>query len=248
MRKRAIRLVDVELGIVNVFVNWLYTQQLPQGEQWLSVAEVKEEADVDEAVDLLIMKAIVFGDRFLAPAFKAQTSYQILVRLRDRSPSFAIIIYAFGNLPATTKLLDWLVERHCRFWKPSPDDASAKKQEAQLPRDFLLRVMRKHGERNEDVSARGNTVEGDDAQSPSQSHTNNAAVEEDDIIDSDAASDSNTDPAMNPETDSASILNPDTASEPDHDFDSNGDSGSEGDAAIDELIYVGRGSRTQNSC
>lgn len=147
--ERVIPLPDIEPGILNIFVDWLYTQVLPDDAALPSVAEIAEETPSYETISLLLVKAVAFGDRFMVPKFYEEVSSRSISRLQATRPDFATIIFAFGNLPGDASLLEQLVEAHCRLWCPKcpHDEPNVEKDlKAQLPKDFLIRVMDKYGQ------------------------------------------------------------------------------------------------------
>jgi hypothetical protein len=67
----------VEPAVFNVFVNWLYSQELPSSDvDWVITAEAanaSSEYDFDFLLctgDMLRIKTYVFADRFLVPKLK----------------------------------------------------------------------------------------------------------------------------------------------------------------------------------
>jgi hypothetical protein len=138
--------VDIEPGILNIFVNWLYTQQLPHEAEMLSVAEVEGNPPPYETVSLLLAKAVAFSDRFMAPKFYEDVSFQSIRRLQYGRPDYATIIFAFDNLPSNAPLLGHMVFAHCCDRNSLDELDSEKALKSQLPRDFLLRVMDTYGE------------------------------------------------------------------------------------------------------
>lgn len=142
---RAITLHDIEPGIFNVFVDWLYSQNLPAtDEDWSVVTETKPLRDLN------MVKVCVFGDRFMVPKLlQDANNHYIDARIwHKRPPRYNTVIYAFNNLRTDIRLLKFLVDTHCAFWERDHDDLdeAEKAQQSQLPNDFLVRVMYRYSE------------------------------------------------------------------------------------------------------
>ena len=56
-------------------------------------------------------------------------------------PSYDGIIYGFANLPKDHPMLDFLVELQCRGFSKDMDNETEIERRAQLPNEFLIRVM-----------------------------------------------------------------------------------------------------------
>lgn len=150
--KGIIPLHDVEPAVFNIFVDWLYTQKLPeQPDLWLRSAELPrpEVLQPHDQVGMLMIKLHVFADRFLVHALCQAMSRVIIAHYYNNDinivPHYEIIIYAFQNLPPQAKLLDFFVELQCKLWHLSLDSEDDRKIEKQLPHDFLLRFMKRIG-------------------------------------------------------------------------------------------------------
>ncbi|KAF2690839.1 hypothetical protein K458DRAFT_426270 [Lentithecium fluviatile CBS 122367] len=127
---RVIELPDIEPQVFDVFVDWLYSQKVPEkNKQWVEPTD-KIKSNSTEHVQLaeqLVMKTYVFADRFMDCI----------------PPYYEVIIYAFDNLTEKSAMLDLLVGLHCAFWDESCDTESNGELELrkELPVEFLLRVM-----------------------------------------------------------------------------------------------------------
>jgi hypothetical protein len=138
---KVIPLEDIEPGVFNVFANWLYSQELPHRDDWAAVADIEMETIFSYKVLMLMLKALVFGDRFMAPKFYRKINNQLTDELIRSHPSYNIVIYAFNNLPAEKQVLKVLVDTHCRFWSPAMDNNEEAALKVELPHEFLLKVM-----------------------------------------------------------------------------------------------------------
>lgn len=82
-----IKLEDVEPAIFNVFVNWIYSQELPSSDvDWVITSEAADastEYDHDFILrtgDMLRIKTYVFADCFLVPKLQLALNQQIVNR------------------------------------------------------------------------------------------------------------------------------------------------------------------------
>jgi hypothetical protein len=142
---RTIALDDIEPRTFDFFVDWLYSQNLPAtDEDWSVVTETKR------LRDLSIVKVCAFGDRFMVPKLlqDANNHYIDTWISSMHPPSYNTVIYAFDNLRTDIRLLEFLVDTHCAFWKRDHDDLNEaqKAQQCQLPNEFLVRVMYRYSE------------------------------------------------------------------------------------------------------
>lgn len=142
---RMIPLHDVEPTVLNIFANWLYAQQVPAFEGWLSMAEEQSERNGYDTTGLLMVKAMVFGDRFMILDFYRQVHNQYVDTYYHIPPHYNIVIHAYGNLSAACPLLRFLVDCQYFNWNVTKDTERQLSLQDQLPKDFLLRIMRLHG-------------------------------------------------------------------------------------------------------
>ncbi len=155
--------------LVNVFVKWLYTQNLPPTKcSWFinpddngdeEDEDNNEESDEDDdegsnsgepdvshqQFDLLRVKVYVFGDGFLAQGFRHAVLHDIVNFQVDTRSVFyySAVKYAFTNLLSDNILLQLMVHVQCSFWGTRSDTKSNGeiKQRDHLPKAFLTRVM-----------------------------------------------------------------------------------------------------------
>ncbi|KAF2709295.1 hypothetical protein K504DRAFT_271438 [Pleomassaria siparia CBS 279.74] len=175
-KNQLIALEDVEPKIFDIFVNWLYTQEIPKDyDAWTSGSVEDYDASTSGSVedhdastsrgveidknfglseDLMKIKAYVFGNRFLAHRFCRAVNNSLVDSAFQECSSFYYeeIIYAFENLPTGSRILTLLVDIQCAFWNGSSDRDFGGEIElrAQLPHDFLIRYMIRHGRIKED--------------------------------------------------------------------------------------------------
>lgn len=143
-------LSDIEPGIFNVFVNWIYTHNLPATQnKWVEVAEVKEEdckGKITREVSMVQLKTCVLGDRLMTLNFHRIVSNAFIdnmIRIR-RPPYYKVINYAYKNLPQDNKILDLLAHQQCYRWHEDSDGKPGDGEfelRSQLPQSFLFRVM-----------------------------------------------------------------------------------------------------------
>ncbi|KAI4684695.1 uncharacterized protein J4E88_004136 [Alternaria novae-zelandiae] len=127
---KLVTLSDVDTVAVDIFVHWLYNQQMPNEHQCDSLHEQNMTSDEYVDDDTLITgftKALVFGDRFLAPIFRQAAHDCIvdtLINVEDPPasrppPFFTATQYAMDNLPSNHSILDLFINVHCRHWDVS---------------------------------------------------------------------------------------------------------------------------------
>jgi hypothetical protein len=102
--ERIVSLVDIEPGTFNVFATWLYRQEVPRYKRdWIAVVEAEaKEVDVD-SLHLLMLKALVFGDRFMAPEFYGEVNHRLIDRLIEMPSSYHLRIRQSHSRKAITE-------------------------------------------------------------------------------------------------------------------------------------------------
>ncbi|RAR02467.1 hypothetical protein DDE83_008564 [Stemphylium lycopersici] len=153
-----VALEDVEVEVFNIFVHWLYAQDLPR-----NMASVPRIAEVNVSLVSprrkpasysdwcpLMLKSSAFGNRFLAREFQRLTHNMFVDgHFMDDYDEYTVsnykdIIWAFDNLAADNTILSLMVDLQCLEWGEKYDNAEERLLWPQLPHEFLLRVMRKH--------------------------------------------------------------------------------------------------------
>ena len=124
-----VHLEDVEAGVFEVFLEWLYTQKLPRNMAHIQTAEA----------EIKVVKLYTLADRLLVPDLERTL---IDVVFSDKpSPLYESIFFAFTHLPVGNPLLQLLVDKHCARWEPELDEEKETELRRDLPSDFLLGVM-----------------------------------------------------------------------------------------------------------
>ena len=152
-----VALGDVEVEVFNIFVHWIYSQDLPRDIcSALRIAERKVPPPADlsprEAWWGLMLRSAAFGDRFLAQNFQ-HLVHNIYVDSHWKENNGRVyyftgykeIIWAFESLAADNPILNLMVDLQCLAWKEEYDDEEEKLLWSQLPHSFLLRIMQKQG-------------------------------------------------------------------------------------------------------
>ncbi|KAF2649507.1 hypothetical protein K491DRAFT_783291 [Lophiostoma macrostomum CBS 122681] len=149
-----IKLDDVDIPVFQVFVHWLFTQQLPgpHVSDWLQYT-----VHDPNNISMLKMKIYVFADRFLVDGLRLAIKRVIVGNSkRPYHPRLPTIVHAFNNLRSDDPMLDYLVEYHCLFYTGNKfpfgklDD---------LPYSFLLRCFEMHGELNKEAKGKDNSMD-----------------------------------------------------------------------------------------
>jgi hypothetical protein len=122
----------------------LYTQQVPETKENIAkiIGTIAGESKSKKDIELVLIKACVFGGRFLAWTFKRDI-HNFYVTYKERKPPwYENVKYAFENLDEDDILLKFMVDMQCITWHP---DADGKDEEVVhrvlLPSAFLVRVM-----------------------------------------------------------------------------------------------------------
>lgn len=129
--------------VVNVFVGWLYTQRLPStNEDW--AGQVGERSSIASRAMVTQLKTYVFADRILASAFR-RACYDHFVQdvIQKDCVYYETVIYAYEHLAPDNRILQLLVEVHCRSFVAEEDkhiEGELEKRN-QLPYEFLMQVM-----------------------------------------------------------------------------------------------------------
>ncbi|KAE8843642.1 hypothetical protein HRS9122_04745 [Pyrenophora teres f. teres] len=138
-REGVVPLLDVELQIFKFFVEWLYTGG---EEDWMKSYN---------ALGLVLLKAYVFGDRFIAPVFRSAIMDNIIshVLVPDKNDglpdaSMELINYAYTNIASKNAVVQLLVDGFCKHW--SFEKGSIKTVHKELPSAFLHRILGRFGE------------------------------------------------------------------------------------------------------
>ncbi len=143
-----IPLADVETAVFNHFVEWMYSQVLPEHHDTTTWKEIAA-SPTGDGHSLLMLKLYVFADRFLIPSLRALVNSRIVTSGISKYPrrhASEAMIYAFKNLPATDPVLDFFVDSYFMMWTIAPEDAEKSAKELScMPQEFLVRWLIKLG-------------------------------------------------------------------------------------------------------
>jgi hypothetical protein len=119
---------------------------------WCDPEDYADQDTYLQAIDLARLRTLALADRLDAPAFDAAVANDIVDDHIDDDFWYSSIIYAFEYLPASHRVLSLMVEAHVRgsetrFVQSVPGEEAL---EAQLPRAFLLGVLRRYRQLRED--------------------------------------------------------------------------------------------------
>ncbi|RYN51240.1 hypothetical protein AA0114_g5620 [Alternaria tenuissima] len=138
-KDKIIRLTDIEPAIFGLFIEWLYTQNLPN----LITLNANK---IDLSSRLWKIKLYIFADRFAVSRLRTALNLEIVkltMPLHTSIWDYASIVYAFANLPSTDPLLDFFVDFHYAYWDDTGDESQDKDRFDELPREFLLRFFKR---------------------------------------------------------------------------------------------------------
>lgn len=134
---------------VNLFVHWLYTQQLPVTHatfQHITGVTISEKFDNDQA--LVLLKAYMLGERLIATDFWRSSNNRILELERlDFQPRnlLRIVEWAFTQIPDDRPILQYLVHRYCDITNPLFHCDEEDQDIGRFPKKFTTRILRRYG-------------------------------------------------------------------------------------------------------
>ncbi|KAH4037322.1 hypothetical protein HBI24_153670 [Parastagonospora nodorum] len=153
----------VEAEVFNLFVHWIYTTGLPgTAKDLVQIAIVKRDEsskngalDQERELDIILLKASIFGDRFLATGFRKDV-HNLFVNLAVHGRvHYECIKYAFDNLGEDVLLLECIVDLQCNFWAPEDDEPEELEARELVPSKFFIRVMTRNYEYNGGLADKG---------------------------------------------------------------------------------------------
>lgn len=162
--ENVVTLEDVDTIAVDIFVHWLYTQQIPNNDATLQMSESIPDPKDDDDPITGYTKALVFGDRFLVPVFRrAVHNYIVDTLLYDDGdgprdpPFFTATKYALEHLPSNDKIQELYLDFHCRYWDVEVDSEEFSEEsgiaallEIHLPPALLVRIIARYSLRATD--------------------------------------------------------------------------------------------------
>lgn len=137
---------------VDVFVTWLYTQQLPCTHfkfDWLKATGKKIRQTIYQDTCMEMLKVLVLSDRLIIDTltYAIVAQFSNYMDTYDICPTNALVIYAYDNLPSDNQCLQVLARAHAAWWDGREVILRDGKLQSDLPQDFLLRVVKEHGSR-----------------------------------------------------------------------------------------------------
>lgn len=135
--------------LVNVFVQWLDSQEIPKdASAWVKATALGEPDETDQLTTVEILqemfKVLVLSERFEVRGLRRAVQVQIFDAFIDleQNPSNETIVSAFAMLPSNSLVLDFIVDMRCRYG-PGADREKDEGEggDKNLPHEFLLRAM-----------------------------------------------------------------------------------------------------------
>ncbi|KAF1964930.1 hypothetical protein BU23DRAFT_546683 [Bimuria novae-zelandiae CBS 107.79] len=113
-----ITLSDVDSGLFEPFIEWIYTQKVPDTKL----------CDYHPPKREKLARLYVLADRLLVPKLKEVIFNISLDHYQGRrcTPSYKTVSLAFNSLPDQDPYLQLLVDAQCRMWKGDDDASEAK--------------------------------------------------------------------------------------------------------------------------
>lgn len=133
-------------------MDWLYSKKVPLEDDY------RKKPTGDDNGDMMKLKAIVLGDRLLAPIFaKAVQTHFVDKHLakwanherRFKDPSFDVVICAFDILEDGNPILALLVDQHVKDYTVNSSSNALVEgvlPEDKLPHSFLSRVAHRYAQ------------------------------------------------------------------------------------------------------
>jgi hypothetical protein len=144
---------NTDASLVRLFVHWLYMQDISEDYipgHWLAILEREDGFDLEDAILILLIKAYVFADRFLAISFREEVSRALSVHIREypieRTTRSLVVKYAFDHVPLERPILQCLVDDYCFFWFEDGYGLEDIQAQQEMPRSFYMRVTRRLSE------------------------------------------------------------------------------------------------------
>ena len=148
---------DVSVSAFDVFVDWLYTQKLPeQGEDstpdeavgpWSRLYSDETRSETDALINLYI-----FADGHDIPKLRREVMDVLFPHLNSDDttlPHHETVINAFSKLPERLPVRQLLIDCYCRVFKNFDDDiagAAELDSRTKLPTDFLVGIMLRYAD------------------------------------------------------------------------------------------------------
>lgn len=147
-QENLITLNEVNPGLLSAFVmDWFYTGQL-----------LKKYSAGNGRTDLLLVEAYIFADRYDVPGLRREivdNFYTACISEKENTlVRYKVIVKAFNNLPATSKLCCFLLDLYAGYWTSSMDDDEEQCLREKLPMSFVMSLMVRLGERSADKNIR----------------------------------------------------------------------------------------------
>lgn len=134
------------MRVVNLFVHWLYTQQIPtETSAMKSIVRHPDDPRGYMDMGLVLIMAYALGDRILASAFRRQANNTLIgltFNFEEPSRILQTITYAFANIPKNCNVLQFLTNKFCGSYGPGFDDEGTDAL-SELPLAFSVRVIKR---------------------------------------------------------------------------------------------------------
>jgi len=160
-------MIKLTVRVVRLFVHWLYTKTIPATSWYVVWSPIIDrslkpgmyDAWVQE-VFIVLIKAYVFGDKFLATGFRQDVHRKFSNLLSGYCLTLPggcqVIEYAFNNVPSDRVMLQHLVDDYCSQWDETQLDHVSVRIPKWLPRAFPVRVERRFAELRSMINNVGN--------------------------------------------------------------------------------------------
>jgi len=152
-----VTLSDVSINTFDIFVNWLYTQKLPEQGEYPTPDEVvghwpRLHSDEITYKTKGLIDLYIFADGHDIPELRREVMDVLFPHLNLEGiglPCYEIVINAFSKLPERSPVRQSLIDCYCRVFKKSDDDNTGPEELAlrtKLPTDFLVGIMLRYAD------------------------------------------------------------------------------------------------------
>ncbi|KAH4616360.1 hypothetical protein HBH55_208580 [Parastagonospora nodorum] len=143
-----VKLVDVQPAAVNIFMHWLYIQDLPREHDFRAWEDILAR-ERQTNFEIAMIRAYAFADRFLIPTFRRAINKTIVEYFKCGDPALVCNIpdlatEAFSKIPADRPILQFLVDEYCYWWTVGCETSDPPINLKEAPPAFLARSVRSY--------------------------------------------------------------------------------------------------------
>lgn len=150
---------ELDSGLFDVFVRWLYTEKVLWDLADLGHAEVlrdiyplgthPDDNEDDDRYVTVLVKAYMLENRIFARGFRNAVMTRLIEHINaNPAPNWVYATaHAFNNLPESCVMLKALVDIHCRYWSEDLNGDIDGKISDRIPTAFWKEIMKTYAKR-----------------------------------------------------------------------------------------------------